>query len=76
MFLKFSHCSFFLISLALFCLISKNVFSMGQDSPATDASKTSKPDQYASVASQNTASNTYDEDFDDFDPRGASSTSK
>lgn len=48
--------------------------SMDQDSAATGASKTSKPDQYASVASQNKASNTYDEDFDDFDPRGSSST--
>ncbi|KAG6388014.1 hypothetical protein SASPL_153211 [Salvia splendens] len=30
----------------------------------------SKPDEYVSASSQNTSSNTYDEDFDDFDPRG------
>ncbi|KAL1552374.1 clathrin interactor EPSIN 1-like [Salvia divinorum] len=47
--------------------------STAQDSPATGASKTSKPDEYVSASSQNTSSNTYDEDFDDFDPRGTSS---
>ncbi|KAG6389411.1 hypothetical protein SASPL_150879 [Salvia splendens] len=43
-----------------------------EDSQASSASKTSKPDEYVSVSSQNTSSNTYDEDFDDFDPRGTS----
>ncbi|KAI3468156.1 hypothetical protein Pfo_024819 [Paulownia fortunei] len=51
--------------------------SMGQDAPATGASitstKTSKPDKYASVTSQNATSDKYDDDFDDFDPRGTSS---
>ncbi|KAH6783840.1 ENTH/VHS family protein [Perilla frutescens var. hirtella] len=52
---------------------SRMFCSTDQDSPATGASKTSKPDHYVSVASQNTSSNTCDEDFDDFDPRGTSS---
>ncbi|KAL6502005.1 hypothetical protein OROGR_027138 [Orobanche gracilis] len=33
----------------------------------------SKTDKYASVTSQNAPSDKYDEDFDDFDPRGTSS---
>ncbi|XP_047964627.1 clathrin interactor EPSIN 1-like [Salvia hispanica] len=44
--------------------------STAEDSRASGASKTSKPDEYVSASSQNTSSNTYDEDFDDFDPRG------
>ncbi|XP_057799723.1 clathrin interactor EPSIN 1 [Salvia miltiorrhiza] len=46
--------------------------STDQDSPTASASKTSKPDEYVSVSSQNTSSNKFDEDFDDFDPRGTS----
>lgn len=50
---------------------------MGQDSSAIASSetstKTSKPDKYASVASENAPSDKYDEDFD---PRGTSSASK
>ncbi|KAL1532555.1 clathrin interactor EPSIN 1-like [Salvia divinorum] len=49
--------------------------STAEDSEASFASKTSKPDEYVSVSSQNTSSNTYDEDFDDFDPRGTSEQS-
>ncbi|KAL0447421.1 UNVERIFIED_CONTAM: Clathrin interactor EPSIN 1 [Sesamum latifolium] len=49
-----------------------------QESPASGASrirtKTSKPDEYASVPSQNASSANYDEDFDDFDPRGSTSS--
>ncbi|KAL0372160.1 UNVERIFIED_CONTAM: Clathrin interactor EPSIN 1 [Sesamum calycinum] len=49
-----------------------------QESPASGASrirtKTSKPDEYASVPSQNASSANYDEDFDDFDPRRSSSS--
>ncbi|KAL0297239.1 UNVERIFIED_CONTAM: Clathrin interactor EPSIN 1 [Sesamum radiatum] len=52
--------------------------SNAQESPASGASrirtKTSKPDEYASVPSQNASSANYDEDFDDFDPRGSSSS--
>ncbi|KAL0407731.1 UNVERIFIED_CONTAM: Clathrin interactor EPSIN 1 [Sesamum radiatum] len=48
-----------------------------QESPASGASRirtnTSKPDEYASVPSQNASSANYDED-DDFDPRGNSSS--
>ncbi|KAL8537336.1 hypothetical protein ACS0TY_012472 [Phlomoides rotata] len=51
--------------------------SMGQDSPAAGASKKSgrtiKPDNYAPVTSQNASTDKYDEDVDDFDPRGTSS---
>ncbi|KAL2457487.1 Clathrin interactor EPSIN 1 [Abeliophyllum distichum] len=53
--------------------------SKDQDSVASGASKTStktsKPDKYAAAASQSSsvASNNYDDDFDDFDPRGTSS---
>ncbi|KAL0394142.1 UNVERIFIED_CONTAM: Clathrin interactor EPSIN 1 [Sesamum latifolium] len=51
--------------------------SMDQDAPVTGASrastKASKTRKYASVTSQNESSDKYDEDFDDFDPRGTSS---
>ncbi|CAI9771735.1 unnamed protein product [Fraxinus pennsylvanica] len=53
--------------------------SKDQDSVAASASKTStktsKPDKYAAAASQSSsvASNNYDDDFDDFDPRGTTS---
>ncbi|KAL0330733.1 UNVERIFIED_CONTAM: Clathrin interactor EPSIN 1 [Sesamum angustifolium] len=51
--------------------------SMDQDSPVPGASrastKVSKTNEYASVTSQNASSDKYDEDFDDFDPRGTSS---
>ncbi|KAL3655640.1 hypothetical protein CASFOL_000036 [Castilleja foliolosa] len=51
---------------------SSNYGSMGQNSKATGTSKTSNPD--SSATSQNAPpSDKYDEDFDDFDPRGTSS---
>ncbi|KAL6533980.1 hypothetical protein OROHE_013813 [Orobanche hederae] len=40
---------------------------------STSQNSPSKPDKYASVTSQNAPSDKYDEDFDDFDPRGTSS---
>ncbi|GFP88041.1 clathrin interactor epsin 1 [Phtheirospermum japonicum] len=53
---------------------SSHYGSMGQNSTATGTSKTSKPDKYSSSTSQNAPpSDKYDEDFDDFDPRGTSS---
>ncbi|KAK6161927.1 hypothetical protein DH2020_001768 [Rehmannia glutinosa] len=52
---------------------SSHYGSMGQNSSATGTSENSKPDKYASVTSQNAPSDKYDEDFDDFDPRGTSS---
>ncbi|PIN16837.1 Equilibrative nucleoside transporter protein [Handroanthus impetiginosus] len=55
---------------------SSHYGSIGQESSATVGSKTStntsKLDQYTSVTSQNANSDKYDEDFDDFDPRGTS----
>lgn len=55
----------------------KEATRKGQDSRASAASKTStktsNQNTYASDASQNEQSNKYDEDFDDFDPRGTSS---
>ncbi|KAL3844219.1 hypothetical protein ACJIZ3_001622 [Penstemon smallii] len=52
--------------------------SKGQESPtATGASKlrskTNKPDRHASITSQSASSDKYNDDFDDFDPRGTSS---
>ncbi|PIN00274.1 Equilibrative nucleoside transporter protein [Handroanthus impetiginosus] len=48
------------------------------DSPAAGASKTStktsKPDNFASIPSKNAPSHKYDDDFDDFDPRGTSTS--
>ncbi|KAL6524032.1 hypothetical protein OROMI_031127 [Orobanche minor] len=40
---------------------------------STSQNSPSKRDKYASVTSQNAPSDKYDEDFDDFDPRGTSS---
>ncbi|KAK6116846.1 hypothetical protein DH2020_049412 [Rehmannia glutinosa] len=52
--------------------------SKGQSSSATGASetstKTSAMDKNAPVSSKNASSDKYDEDFDDFDPRGTSSS--
>lgn len=61
-------------------LIQRMFCSMGQDSPAAGASENSartiKPDNYAPITSQNAPSDKYDEEVDDFDPRGTSSASK
>ncbi|GFQ00159.1 clathrin interactor epsin 1 [Phtheirospermum japonicum] len=54
--------------------------SKKQDSPDTGAAgtstKTSRLDKHASISSKYESSNKYDEDFDDFDPRGTLSSSK
>lgn len=56
--------------------------SKGQETKSADASKTTKsthePDKYASIPTQSSSApmNNYDDEFDDFDPRGTSSASK
>lgn len=56
--------------------------SKGQDTSTTVASKpvtkTSDSDKYASIASQKSSepSTNYDDEFDDFDPRGTATASK
>ncbi|KAG8381836.1 hypothetical protein BUALT_Bualt05G0014200 [Buddleja alternifolia] len=47
--------------------------SKKQDFPVSGSTKASKPDKFASNRSQNASLEKYDEEFDDFDPRGTSS---
>ena len=57
-------------------------FSKGQDTSTSVASRPETAinisDKYSSAATQSSSapSNNYEDDFDDFDPRGTSSTSK
>ncbi|KAL0311902.1 UNVERIFIED_CONTAM: Clathrin interactor EPSIN 1 [Sesamum radiatum] len=71
---------FYKLSSRTLRLFNNLASSMDQDSPVTGASrastKVSKTNKYASVTTQNASSDKYDEDFDDFDPRGTSSASK